>query len=471
MSSLPRSTPDSQGLSAASLDAFVAALDRSAQEFHTVTLVRHGHIVLEAEWAPYRLTDQHLLYSVSKSFTSTAIGLAADAGLLSIDDKVVSFFGPEDLPETISDNLAAMSVRHLLTMSTGHSQDTVETLSRDSRMVRRFLSLEVENEPGSPFVYNSGATYMLSAILQKVSGETLLEYLQTRLFAPLGITEATWGSSKEGITFGGWGLSLSAESLAKFGQLMLQRGVWEGQQLVSAEWFEAATSKQVSNASENNPDSQQGYGFQIWRGRHNTYRADGAFGQFILVLPEHDAVLAVTSAASDMQAELELFWEHLLPALDGKEVPVVARPEQLELPAPSGSVPQGGDGTTYTFKDNPGFLESVRWDADGSAYLTFFNFFKFEQDKAAEDGYGFAAGDWHEQPGLPSGGVAGTETERVVTSAAGDGDTLVGTIRWLAGPHAAEFRCRISEGRMTVDVRLNVSFAPLEFTIVSEPAQ
>ncbi|MET7281203.1 serine hydrolase [Kribbella sp. NPDC005582] len=445
MSSLPRSTPDDQGLSTAAIDAFVAAMDASAQEFQTVMLLRHGHVVLEAEWTPYRLTDRHLLYSVSKSFTSTAIGLAVDAGLLSIDDKAVSFFGPEDLPETVSDNLAAMTVRHLLTMSTGHDEDTVQRMTRDDRMVRTFLGLEVEHEPGAPFVYNSGATYLLSAILQRVSGETLLDYLQSRLFEPLGITEATWGSSQEGITFGGWGLSLSTESMAKFGQLVLQRGLWEGRQLVPAEWFEAATTKQVSNDREVNPDWHQGYGFQFWRGRNNTYRADGAFGQFILAIPDHDAVLIITSASTDMQATLNLVWDHLLPALEGKEVPAVPRPSRLELLPPSGPAPQGGDGRIYPFEQNPATLRSVRWDADGTALFTF--------DDAVE--FVHTPNGWHD---------AGAQ---VVTAAHGDGDVFVGTIRWVDTPHAAEFRCRISDGQLTVDGELNVSFSPLKFTITS----
>jgi CubicO group peptidase (beta-lactamase class C family) len=166
MSSLPRSTPEAQRLSTAALDSFVAALDASDQEIQTLMLVRHGHVVLEEEWAPYRLADRHMLFSVSKSFTSMAIGLLVDAGQLSLDDQVISFFDTDDLPDKISDNLAAMKVRHLLTMTTGHSEDTVERLTRDRRMVGIFLGLDVENEPGTLFVYNSGATYMLSAILQ-----------------------------------------------------------------------------------------------------------------------------------------------------------------------------------------------------------------------------------------------------------------------------------------------------------------
>ena len=372
MSRLARSTPEAQGLSAAALDAFVAALDASTPEIQTVMLLRHGHVVLEEAWSPYRLTDPHLLFSVSKSFTSTGVGLAIDAGLLSLDDQVISFFEPDELPATISDNLAAMKVRHLLTMTTGHSQDTVEALSRDRRMIKVFLGLDVDHEPGTVFVYDTGATYMLSAILQRLTGERLLDYLRPRLFEPLGATEASWQVSTEGITVGGWGLSINTESLACFGQLVLQRGVWEGKQLVPAEWYEAATSKQVPNDNQDNPDWKQGYGFQFWRGRHDTYRGDGAFGQFCLVFPAYDAVLIVTSATEDMQAILNTVWDHLLPALEGKEVTPVARPSRLELAPPTGAAPAGGNGQTYRFADdNATGLTAVRLDPDGTGTFTF----------------------------------------------------------------------------------------------------
>ena len=294
-------------------------------------LLRHGHVVLEEEWSPYRLTDPHLLFSVSKSFTSTAVGLAIDAGLLSLDDPVVSFFDADELPETISDNLAAMKIRHLLTMTTGHDKDTVEALSRDRRMVNVFLGLDVEHEPGTVFVYNSGATYMLSAILQRLTGETAARLPAAAAVRAARRDRGDLAGVTEGMTTGGWGLSINTESLASFGQLVLQRGVWEGKQLVPAEWYEAATSKQVPNDTEENPDWKQGYGFQFWRGRHNTYRGDGAFGQFCLIFPEYDAALIITSATEDMQAILNTVWDHLLPALEGKEVTPVARPERLEL--------------------------------------------------------------------------------------------------------------------------------------------
>jgi CubicO group peptidase (beta-lactamase class C family) len=463
---LPRSAPEDQGLSGAALDAFVAALDASDQEIQTVMLLRHGHVVLEEEWSPYRLTDPHLLFSVSKSFTSTAIGLAIDAGLLSLDDTVISFFEADELPETIGDNLAAMTVRHLLTMTTGHGKDTVEALSRDRRMVKIFLGLEVEHEPGTVFVYNSGATYMLSAILQRLTGEKLLDYLRPRLFEPLGASEATWQVSSEGITTGGWGLSLNTESLAHFGQLLLQRGVWEGKQLVPAEWYEAATSRQVPNDSEENPDWHQGYGFQFWRGRHNTYRGDGAFGQFCLIFPEYDAALIVTSATFDMQAILNTVWDHLLPALEGKEVTPVARPSRLELLPPTGPAPSGGDGRTYRFPRNDAGLTAVRLDPDGTGTFTF---------AAVEDGTDepheivCTAGDWreHRSPGVLRDAV--TEPgQRILTSAIASNDAFVATFRWVETPFVATLTCHPTPNSMTIDCQLNVSFGPTSFTLQSE---
>ncbi|WP_432949294.1 serine hydrolase domain-containing protein [Kribbella sp. CA-253562] len=475
VTNLPRSTPEAQGLSSAGLDGFVATLDASGQEIQTMMLVRHGHVVLEREWSPYRLSDRHLLFSVSKSFTSMGVGLAVEAGLLSVDDKVVSFFSGDDLPDKISDNLAAMEVRHLLTMSTGHDVDTVDRLGRTGRMVQGFLRLDVENAPGAPFVYNSGATYMLSAIVQKVTGEKLIDYLRPRLFEPLGATEAIWETSDEGINMGGWGLSLNTHSLANFGQLLLQRGVWNGEQLVPAEWIDAATSAQVDNSVEPNPDWQQGYGYQFWRGRHNTYRGDGAFGQYCLVLPDHDTALIITSATADMQATLDLVWERLLPVLeessgaagstggvDGASAGdgIAAGTGELKLPPPAGPPPAPGDGRTYTFPANDTGLSAIRWDADGSGTFTFAAARPWE---TGSQEIAFAPGDWNEQTYTLTDPV-----QRIVTSAHGDGETYVATMRLLETPFVVTLRCRPTGDRLTVDVSYNVGFGKSDHTVVSE---
>lgn len=426
-------------------------------------LLRHGQVVLEEEWSPYRLTDRHMLFSVSKSFTSMGIGLLVAAGQLSLDDQVISFFGTDELPAEVSDNLAAMQVRHLLTMTTGHSEDTVERLTRDRRMVGIFLGLDVEYEPGTLFVYNSGATYLLSAILQKITGETLMDYLRPRLFEPLGVTEATWDSSREGITTGGWGLNLSTESLAKFGQLLLQRGEWDGKQLVPADWIDAATSKQVPNDNQENPDWTQGYGFQFWRARHGAYRGDGAFGQYGVVFPEQDASLIITSASPDMQATLDIVWEHLLPAFEGETGDGTQRPAQLEVLPPKGAVPTG-NGRTYSFEPNQARLASVRLDADGTGTFTFSTaagLWQSAVDKSQD--VVCAPGDWHESTDELTDPPA-----RIVTSAYADGDAFVATFRYLETPFAVTMTCRTDGDALVIDGLNNVGFGPASYTLRSQ---
>ncbi|WP_433021703.1 serine hydrolase domain-containing protein [Kribbella sp. CA-294648] len=474
MSSLPRSTPEEQGLSTDALDAFVAALDASEQEIHTVMLQRHGQVVLAEQWSPYRLEDRHLLFSVSKSFTSIGIGLLIADGKLSLDDKVVSFFGEDDLPEKVSDNLAAMEIRHLLTMTSGHAEDAVVAMTsgpgQDSvvvgagRAVRAFLGLEVEHQPGTHFVYNSGATYMLSAILQGITGESLLDYLRPRLFEPLGAGEAIWEQSSEGISFGGWGLSLNTESLAKFSQLLLQRGEWDGKQLAPAAWIDEATKKQVPNDTETNPDWKQGYGFQFWRARHNAYRGDGAFGQFCLVFPDHDATLVITSASPNMQAVMDIVWSHLLPALQGESGDGTPRPAKLEILPPTGPAPSG-DGRTYEFDPSVTGIKSIRLDPDGTGIITLEAGPLTEYAEAPEgttQELVFAPGDWRE-----SIDELRDPAQRVVTSAYGDGDTFVATLRHLETPYVVTLRCRPEGDVLQVSAKFNVSFGSPELTLRS----
>jgi CubicO group peptidase (beta-lactamase class C family) len=280
-------------------------------------LVRNGHVVAEAWWEPESAEKQHVLWSLSKSFTSTAVGLAVAEGKLSVDDPVLKFF-PDDAPAEPSANLKAMRVKDLLSMSTGH-QDEVK-LSRDDQAswIKAFLAHPVPHKPGTHFRYNTPATYMCSAIVQKVTGKPVLEYLKPSLFDPLGIRDPQWGTSPEGVTLGGYGLFVRTEDIAKFGQLYLQKGKWEGKQLLPAAWVEQATSKQVSNGSDPSRDWDQGYGYQFWRCRHGAYRGDGKDGQFCVVLPEQNAVVAITANTRDMQAQLNIVWDKLLPAF-GKE--------------------------------------------------------------------------------------------------------------------------------------------------------
>lgn len=315
---LPRSTPEAEGVSSAGIRAYIEAADKEVIAMHSFMLVRHGRVVAEGWWKPEAADKPHVMHSLSKSFTSTAIGLAVADGKLSMDDPVLKFF-PGEAPAEPSAKLKAMRVRDLLTMTSGHEVEVKFTTN--TPWVEAFLAHPVPHKPGSHFQYNTPGSHMLSAILRKVTGETVLDYLRPRLFEPLGIENPEWGSSPQGNTFGGWGLKIRTEDVAKFGQLYLQKGLWNGKQLVPASWVAQATSKQVSNGSDPTKDWDQGYGFQFWRCRHGAFRGDGANGQFCIVMPEQDAVVAITADTRDMQAELNVVWDKLLPAFQSGPLP------------------------------------------------------------------------------------------------------------------------------------------------------
>lgn len=342
------STPESAGLPSSAVTALLDRLE--GQEIHSLMLLRDGKTLAEGWWKPYRRERPHRLFSLSKSFTSTAIGLAVEEGRLTVEDRVVDFF-PDLIPEHPSEHLRAMRVWDLLTMSCGQDEDDRSDLQQESDGVwmRAFLRRPLPYAPGTHFFYNSTATYALSAILHRLTGEGLLDYLRPRLLDPLGIGEASWETDPNGIAVGGWGLYLTTDAITRFGQLLLQRGRWGDRQLVPAAWIDAATSKQVDNSKGRSGDWAQGYGYQFWRSRGNAYRGDGAFGQFCVVEPEQRLVVAITAGLADLQAPLDALWEEILPHLSDEPLPenpdaaeaLKARLASLELPFPSGSFVEG----------------------------------------------------------------------------------------------------------------------------------
>ncbi|TWX37238.1 beta-lactamase family protein [Frigoribacterium sp. ACAM 257] len=315
---LPTSTPSAEGIDAAGVEAFLDGLESTpGVEPHSIVLVRHGSVVTQGWWAPYSADRVHLLYSLSKSFTSTAVAFAVDEGLLGLDDTVLSHF-PELDADVTDPRSRSMRVRDVLAMSSGHRAEALgRALEADpADLVRGFLLTPPEADPGSVFAYNQPCTYAVAAIVQRASGLSLTEYLRPRLFEPLGIGEASWQRDDSGREIGFSGLHAQTEAVALLGQLWLRRGMWQGRQLLPASYVDEATRVQVANPDEPNADWSQGYGFQFWMARHG-WRGDGAYGQFCVVLPEHDVVLALTGQTVDMQAVLDLAWQHLLPAFEG----------------------------------------------------------------------------------------------------------------------------------------------------------
>ncbi|MBE7179155.1 MAG: serine hydrolase, partial [Mucilaginibacter polytrichastri] len=398
---MARVTPESEGISSTAIINFLDGIKAGKNEFHSFVLLRHGNIVAEGWWNPYALQMRHTLYSTSKSFTSTAVGFAVSEGKLKLSDKVVSFF-PQDLPLKISPLLAQLTVQNLITMSAGQRPEPhLDENSKDT-WVKQFLAAPIVDTPGTKFLYNSIATYMLSAIVQKVSGQKVLDYLQPRLFTPLGISGADWEESPQGINTGGWGLRLKTEDMAKFGQMLLQKGKWQGKTVVPQNWVEEATTFKIKNwadtaqASRKTSDWAQGYCYQFWRCRYNAFRADGAFGQYIVVMPDQDAVIAITCETGNMQNELNLVWEHLLPAMKSAPLPgnkttyaqLQARLKALEIAMPEKTTAKGAEamisGKSFKVDTNQHKISEVKFTFNGDQC-------RYDIDIAGQH-FGFTAG-------------------------------------------------------------------------------
>jgi CubicO group peptidase (beta-lactamase class C family) len=447
----PRTSPAAEGLEPAAVRRLVALFDE-LEDIHSFVLMRHGHVVAEGSWAPHTADRPHLMFSVSKSFTATAVGLAIDAGLFSLDDLVVDLLAP-DAPAEPSANLAAMRVRHLLTMTTGHAMSTIEVIdSAGGDWVRKILALPVEYEPGTHFVYNTGATYLAAAIVQRLTGQRLLDYLRPRVFEPLGITTATWEQDPDGLDVGGFGLAITVEELAAFGQLYLQRGQWEGRQLVPAEWVDAATAKQVPTGPDGWSDWVQGYGFQFWQCRHGAYRADGAFGQYAIVWPEHDIVVAITSGIANLQSVLDAVWaaELTSPTTTAGDVDT----SDLRMRTPTGAARSPREASlldvTHTLDDNPARIGSVTLTRDESGLVLRVGF--PEVERALPLGYGVWAPGTSEHEGQP--------TEVASAAAWSDESTLDIRVVYLGTPFVMIVAIHVVDDGLEVKLGANVSFDP-----------
>jgi CubicO group peptidase (beta-lactamase class C family) len=469
--SLPRSIPEAEGVSSEELLTFLDSAVAGRHEFHSIMILRHGNVIAEGWWDPYRPELRHTLYSVSKSFTSSAVGFAISEKLLSVDDKVVSFF-PDQLPDTVSPFLFDMTVRDLLTMTAGQNPDPSGNITSSGiNWVPAFFNIPVVDEPGSRFLYNSMATFMLSAIVQKVTGEKLAGYLQPRLFGPLGIEGMDWESSPEGINAGGWGLRVKTEDMAKFGQLYLQKGMWNGREILPAAWVEEATSFKIDQAPDApseikaGSDWMQGYCYQFWRCRHNTYRADGAFGQYIIVMPEKDAVVAITSESPDMQDVMNMVWKYILPAMKEEPLPenkaaseeLADRLESLSLPVPpeTEDSPVAGiiSNRRYLLEENNLKLKYLTLDFSGNACsLSLGN---GETVRSVP----FGRGEWITSSTEMAGpGILrqpGVSTENLVAGACSweNDSTLILTLRYTETPHHLKMTCSFIGDSIHVRIR------------------
>ncbi|MCW3091120.1 MAG: serine hydrolase [Ferruginibacter sp.] len=491
-SALPGSIPESEGVSSEGITNFLNATGKSKTEFHSFMMLRHGKVVAEGWWNPYARGLKHTLYSCSKSFTATAIGFAVSEKRLSVDDKVISLF-PDELPDTVSNFLSLLTVKDVLSMSDGQDPDpTGSVVSRDSNWVRSFLALPILYKPGTKFLYNSLGTYMLSAIVQKVTGQKVIDYLKPRLFDPLGITGMDWEVDPKGINTGGWGLRLKTEDMAKFGQLFLQKGKWKGKAILPEAWVEEASTLKIvqhpeySQARRDSSDWEQGYCYQMWRCRHNAYRGDGAFGQFIIVMPDQDAVVAITAETPNMQEEINLVWEYLLPAMHDGKLPrndiAAAKLRQkiaslaLQLPVKNNRLTasritnktflleqndQHLKGYSFNIKDN---ICELTVHTDTATYKLNFGASKWQMGQTTKKGPSLVSAAKASYVGLPALKIAGSY--RWI-----DEHTIELLLRYIESPHTEKITCHFDGNQFSADIENSFEYGRRKINLKGRSSQ
>ncbi|ONK14372.1 6-aminohexanoate-dimer hydrolase [Streptomyces sp. MP131-18] len=419
-------------------------------------VVRHGHVVAEGWWAPYSAERPHLLYSLTKSFTSVAVGLAIADGLLSLDDRLVDVL-PDHVPAGISAQGRRLTVHHLLSMTAGHRTDSLaEAWEREpGDLVKGFLRVPFPEAEGTRHAYDNPTTFILARMVERVTGRSLPELLDERLFTPMGVDHAEWDRVASGAAFGFHGLHLTTEAVAAFGELLLRGGLWGDRRLVPREWVELATRRHVDTPQiedwSKNPDALCGYGYQFWMSRHG-YRGEGAFGQLCVVVPSSDLVVAVTGAIMQGEAVLDPLWECLLPGLDHAgssrddeiladrlrrlslaSVPGSAAPERSVKARLDASVEDSAlpDGTTVT-------VEPV----DGGWLLRLGPFLNIEAGH----------GEWRESSPLG---------RPVVAAGAWQGDTFVAEVYVITTPHRV---------RLSVDADAGTAMATWNVVPLTSPS-
>ena len=317
MSYFQDASPESLGISSEGILRFLDRMEEKNIELHSFMVVRHGKCAAKGWWKPYAPELAHPLYSFGKTLTATAIGFARQEKILSLEERLVDLF-PELLPKEPSENLQKVTLWHLLTMSCGHETE-IDMESPD--WIREFLQHPFLHEPGTFYKYNTAGTNMLAAVLKRKTGCDVTEFLKPRLLEPLGITSLTCSKcpGPEAVEMAGGGMRMTTEDMARFIYFVLNRGRWEGRQLLEEEWFNLACTKQIETAGDAEGHVKEwayGYGFQCWMCRTpGSFRADGAFGQFGVVLPDKDLFVILTTGTYQTQDELDGIFEEIVPTL------------------------------------------------------------------------------------------------------------------------------------------------------------
>ncbi|MGI6173688.1 MAG: serine hydrolase domain-containing protein [Christensenellales bacterium] len=312
-------TPESRGVPSQAVARFIDRLNERRLPMHSFLMMRGGDVIAEGYWQPFNEYFLHRLYSCSKSFVSIAVGLLIGEGKLHLDDKVISFF-PEELPDAVHPYLEMTTVRDLLRMATSHNENAYT--NRDANWVRTFLHRTTEHVPGTVFSYDTAGTVMLNAIVEKLSGQELVEYLRPRLFDPIGVSKDAWCVGRpEGGAWGGSGMMLTTRDFARVANIVMHMGRHEGRQLIPEAYLREATTKQIdTRTAREEPETQQGYGYQFWITRNDGFAFLGMGTQVAICLPKKDFLLITTADTQGISSGYaNLFaalWEEIFLYLD-----------------------------------------------------------------------------------------------------------------------------------------------------------
>ncbi|MDD4772409.1 MAG: serine hydrolase [Eubacteriales bacterium] len=483
---LTRKSPVSLGIRPSAILNMVRQWDKNGG-LHSFMVIRHRAVAAEGWWAPYSPNKTHMLYSLSKSFTSIAVAFAAYEDLLDFDAAVISYFPEyERLPE-IDSMVRSVKIKHLLTMSTGHNPNA-DFIFNYIDPIAAFFCSKTDCEPGTRFGYNTGATYMISAAIQKVTGIKLIDYLKPRLFEPLGIEDITWDECALGVNLGGTGLNVKTEDIAKFGLFLLNRGKWDARQLIPAGYIDRATEKHINNWTETKypqldkfkceelPESDwaRGYGYQFWRCvPDDVYRGDGAYGQLCVIMPRLDTVIACTAGLGDMQQELRVIWNNLnddafFDGVCDDESEIAAQKELeeltggLSLPEPNGddfdSV-RRYSGNTYQLGSDKTDSVKILFEHDRGTII--FNKNGYSVPVCA--GYNCRLDNKPKNPGSFFGNP-GDKCECFSASMAASGDTLTVAVVYTLTPYSATFTLTFDGPRLFMKVNCHPGAAREDYT-------
>ncbi len=354
---------------------FLNKSKEKGNDIYRVKILKNGEAVVRFALPPYFCEDVQHVYSLSKTFTATAIGMLVDEGKLSVDDYMTDLF-PEKMPEVISPNLKALQLKHLLSMNTGHEECVMWKIKEEEDIVKAFFAQEIEHAPGTHFAYNNSATYMLSATVRKVTGKCLFDFLWERLFEPMGMTEVYWAKYHDGNNNGAVGLHISLDSMAKLGLMYQNGGIYEGKRYLSEEWVKEATSIVSDNSGNGNPDWCAGYGYQIWMNADGGFRGDGAFGQLIFV--KDDFTVAMNAFTADMQGEitdLVKMLDNITSADKGTDNNLKETIDNFYVPEKSEVIGDNFLNKTFKVEENKQGISQVKFtkNADNSVTVSLYN--------------------------------------------------------------------------------------------------